>query len=229
MHRQLLLFSLLFALSSAAQTHSESAPASETPADSGADSGATSGATSEVSPDPSVRVFHRAGRTPFWLPRAAFLGTYLRRGAVTPQPRIQWQATFFEDRQDALVLLLEGGIGYAAVLPDTAVPGYDIPMQSFYEHTVMMGLGYRNQSPEGFHWGFQVTGGPLWYGAHLTNVEDERYTAGLVEGRVQLGYTFGPVVLGVSGGYGEPFSYSKHSVARLFAGGVLLGLFADWR
>ncbi|MFL5346385.1 MAG: hypothetical protein ACJ8AT_16480 [Hyalangium sp.] len=205
MSRKLLLFSLLFGLSASAQT------------------------ASDVSPDPDVPTFHKAGRTPFWLPRAAFLGTYLRGGAVTPQPRLQWQFTFFEDRQDALVFLLEGGIGYAVALPDTAIEGYDIPIHTFYEHTVMTGFGYRNQDREGIHWGFQVTGGPLWYGAHLTNVDNEHYTVGLVEGRIQVGYTFGPVVLGVSGGYGEPFSYSKHSVARLFAGGALLGLFADWR
>jgi hypothetical protein len=163
------------------------------------------------------------------LPRGAFFGAYLRNGAVTPEPRLQWQITFFEDRQDALVLVLEGGPGYALVLPDTALEGTDIPVNSFYENTLMAGVGYRNQARDGWHWGFQVTGGPLWYGAHLTNVDDERYTVGLVEGRVHIGYAFGPVVLGVAGGFGEPFSYSKHSVARLMTGGVLLGFFADWR
>jgi hypothetical protein len=221
MPRNLLLFSLLFGLSSAAQTSSEPPPStSEAPSESGS--------TSEAVVD-SPAPFHHGGQTPFWLPRGAFLGTYLRGGAVTPQPRLQWQFTFFEDRQDALTVLVEGGIGYAVVLPDTAVQGYDIPIHTFYEHTLMTGFGYRNQSRDGFHWGFQVTGGPLWYGAHLTNVDNEHYLAGLVEGRVHIGYEFGPVVLGVSGGYGEPFSYSKHSVARLLAGGVLLGFFADWR
>lgn len=223
MSRKLLLFSLLFGLSAFAQTASEPPPAT-----SGAPSDAPS--TSDVSPDPDApTAFHKVGRTPFWLPRGAFLGTYIRDGAITPQPRLQWELTFFADRLDALVFLVEGGIGYAVTRPDTAVQGYNIPVHTFYEHTLMTGFAYRNQGQDGWHWGFQVTGGPLWYGAHLTNVDNEHYTVGLVEGRVQVGYTFGPVVLGVSGGYGEPFSYSKHSVARFMAGGALVGLFADWR
>jgi opacity protein-like surface antigen len=168
-------------------------------------------------------------RSPAWLPRGAFLGTYIRAGAVTPQARVQWQLTLFQDRKDALVLVLEGGGGYGAVLPDTAVEGFEVPVDAFHEHTVMLGGGYRNQSPSGFHWGFQVTGGPLWYGAHFRNLPDERFTAGLVEGRVHLGHQLGPTVLGVSLGYGEPFSFRRSSVSRKYLGGVLLGFFADWR
>lgn len=164
-----------------------------------------------------------------WLPRAAFLGIYVRGGMVTPQPRLQWDVTFYEKRKDALVLLLEGGIGYAAARPDTAIEGYDVPFNSFYEHTLLVGLGYRNQSPRGLHWGFHLAGGPLWYGAHLTNVPDERYLVGLIEGRVHVGYQFGSTVLGVGVGYGEPFNYKRRSVVAPFAGGFLLGLFADWR
>ncbi|MDY7232527.1 hypothetical protein [Hyalangium rubrum] len=167
--------------------------------------------------------------TPVWLPRGAFLGSYLRGGTVTPQARIQWQLTVFQDRKDALVLVLEGGGGFAVALPDTVVAGADEPIDSFHEHTVQVGGGYRNQSPSGFHWGFQVTAGPLWYGAHLRNLPDERYSAGLLEGRVHLGYQLGRVALGVSGGYGEPFSYRRRSVAAPYAGGLLLGVFADWR
>jgi hypothetical protein len=201
MPRHLLLFSILFSLSSSAEAPPESVPPP----------------------------FHRAGNTPIWLPRGAFFGTYLRHGAVTPQARLQWQLTVFEDRKDALALLVEGGLGYAVALPGTAVPGYDVPFDAFHANTIMMGVGYRNQDPGGWHWGFQVTGGPLWYGAQLGNLPDERYLAGLVEGRVHVGYQFGPIVLGVSGGYGEPFSYPRRSVAGLYAGGVLLGFFADWR
>jgi hypothetical protein len=50
-----------------------------------------------------------------------------------------------------------------------------------------------------------------------------------MEGRIQLGYRLGPVVLGVSGGYGEPFSYRRRSLSRQFVGGALFGFFADWR
>jgi hypothetical protein len=134
---------------------------------------------------------------------------------------VQWQLTLFQDRRDALVFVLEGGGGYAVGLPDT--------VDAFYEHTVMVGGAYRNQSPSGFHWGFQVTGGPLWYGAHLRDLPDERSTVGLVEGRVHLGYQVGRVAFGVSGGYGEPFSHRRRRAASAYLGGLLVGLFADWR
>jgi hypothetical protein len=201
MHRQLLLFSVVFGLSTAAMAQSGESP-----------------------PVP-----RRSVGTPAWLPRGAFLGTYVRGGALTPQARLQWELTFFEKKKDALVLLLDGGVGWAAGLPSTAVEGFDAPIASFYEHTVMAGVGYRNQSPEGFHWGFQVTGGPVWYGAHFRDLPHETESAGLIEGRVQLGYRLGSVVLGVSGGYGEPFSYRRRSLSRQFLGGALFGFFADWR
>lgn len=171
----------------------------------------------------------RSGGTPVWLPRGAFLGSYVRKGAVTPQARLQWQVTFFEKRKDALVLLLEGGGGWAARLPETALQGFDAPIASFYEHTLMLGVGYRNQAPEGLHWGFQVTAGPVWYGAHYRHLPHERQSAGLMEGRIHVGYRVGPAVLGVSGGYGEPFSFRRRSVSRQFLGGALFGFFADWR
>jgi hypothetical protein len=153
----------------------------------------------------------------------------LSGGAVTAPVRAQWQLTLFPDRKVALVFVLEGGGGFAAALPATVSPGRDEPMDALYQHTIMVGGAYRNQSPSGLHWGFQVTGGPLWYGAHLRNLPDERYTVGMVEARVHLGYQVGRVAFGVSGGYSEPFSHSRRSVASQYLGGLLVGLFADWR
>jgi hypothetical protein len=201
MSRPLLLISLLFGLSPVAMAQTEEA----------------STAT------------RRTGSTPVWLPRGAFLGTYLRNGAVTPQARLQWQVTLFEQRKDTFALLLEGGVGWAAALPDTVLEGRDVPIHSLYEHPVLFGVGYRNQAPEGFHWGFQVTGGPVWYGAHFRDLPAERESAGLMEGRIHVGYRVGQVVLGMSAGYGEPFSFKRRSVARQFLGGAQFGFFADWR
>ncbi len=96
-------------------------------------------------------------------------------------------------------------------------------------HTAMLGGGYRNQSPGGFHWGFQVTAGPVFYGGRYQDVVAENRTAGLVEGRVHLGHAVGPVVAGAAVGYAEPFSVSRRSLAGPHVGGLLLGLFMDWR
>lgn len=166
--------------------------------------------------------------TSAWLPRGAFLGTYLRNGAVVPQARLQWQFTLFQDRKDALVFLLDGGLGFGASLPDSALEDADLPFKSFYAHTVMAGGAYRNHRGPGWHWGFQVTAGPVWYGARYEGATEDR-VGGLLEGRFHLGRQFRQWGAGVSVGYGEPFSVARRSVAKEYVGGVLLGLFADWR
>ena len=93
----------------------------------------------------------------------------------------------------------------------------------------MAGVGYRNQVRRAVHWGFQVTAALSGTGRIHRDLPDERYTVGMMEGRVQVGGSVGSTVLGASLGYGEPFSYKRRSVSRQFVGGVLLGLFADWR
>jgi hypothetical protein len=167
--------------------------------------------------------------TPPWLPRGAFLGTYVRNGAVVPQARIQWQLTLFQDRRDALIFVVEGGLGRSLAVPDSAVEGANVPFRYFYAHPAMAGLGYRNQNPSGWHWGFQVVAGPVWYGARYQGFADEDRMGGLLEGRVHVGYQVGKVALGLGVGYAEPFSVSRRSVARDYLGGLLVGFFADWR
>ncbi|XXF80818.1 hypothetical protein P2318_13985 [Myxococcaceae bacterium GXIMD 01537] len=146
-----------------------------------------------------------------------------------PQLRLQWQLTLFQDRRDALVFLAEGGLGRSISLPETAVEGARIPFTAFYSHPALAGLGYRNHNPSGWYWGFQVTAGPVWYGAHYEGLVNESRTGGLLEGRIQIGRRAGPVALGLGVGYAEPFSVPRRSVAKDFLGGFMLGFFADWR
>src|SRR5688500_16615345 len=51
--------------------------------------------TALAQPEDAPRASRRTGSTPFWLPRGAFLGTFVRQGAITPQARLQWQVTLF--------------------------------------------------------------------------------------------------------------------------------------
>ena len=51
----------------------------------------------------------------------------------------------------------------------------------------------------------------------------------MLEGRFRVGYRFGPVGLGATVGYGDPYNYRRSSRARPFIGGLQLGLYADWR
>ncbi|RKH07788.1 hypothetical protein D7V97_21095, partial [Corallococcus sp. CA053C] len=49
--------------------------------------------------------------TPAWLPRGVFLGTQFHNDAIIPNLRVQWELTFFQERKDAWVFILEGGVG----------------------------------------------------------------------------------------------------------------------
>ncbi|RKH88646.1 hypothetical protein D7Y21_13885, partial [Corallococcus sp. AB045] len=48
--------------------------------------------------------------TPAWLPRGLFLGTQISNGAIIPNLRVQWEFTIFQDRKDAWIAILEGGV-----------------------------------------------------------------------------------------------------------------------
>ncbi|WP_164000900.1 hypothetical protein [Pyxidicoccus caerfyrddinensis] len=168
--------------------------------------------------------------TPAWLPRGVFLGTTVRQGAVTPRVKVQWQLTFFQDRNDAFALLLEGGLGWAAAFPDPEAGAPQTQLGSYYEHTALVGVGYRNQRTGGAHWGFQVTGGPVFYGAHFDGgAPADHRTTGILEGRIHLGYQWGATGVGAAVGYSEPFGLKKRSLGRYFVGGPMFGLFMDWR
>lgn len=168
--------------------------------------------------------------TPAWLPGGVLLGTTVREGVVTPRVRVQWQLTFFQDRKDAFALLVEGGLGWAAGFP---TPEADTPQSfigSFYEHSAQVGVGYRNHLPNAVHWGFQVTGGPVFYGAHFDEgIPADHRTAGIIEGRIHLGYQLGATAVGAAVGYSEAFGLKRRSLGRYFVGGPMFGLFVDWR
>ncbi|MFB1478795.1 hypothetical protein [Corallococcus sp. RDP092CA] len=170
--------------------------------------------------------------TPAWLPRGVFLGAQFNNGAIIPNLHLQWELTLFQDRKDAWIAILDGGVGWAASLPDTALSrvNLDLPVTSYYEHTLQAGFGYRNHLPGKIHWGFQVTAGPTFYGAHFTTQPPDRRVAGTVQGRFQLGYQLPrDVGVGVAVNYAEPFGLKNRSLARDFVGGVNVGFFADWR
>jgi hypothetical protein len=170
-----------------------------------------------------------ASKTPAWLPRGAFLGTFLNGGVVLPQARLQWEIPFFRTRNDGLYLIFEGGGGRSVATPDEALEFTDALLDSVSLYTAMVGAGYRNQRPGGWHWGFHVVTGPAFYGARFLNMPQEDYFVGFLEGRAQLGHGVGPFVLGVAVGYGSSYNYKRRSEARPYVGGLQVGLFADWQ
>jgi hypothetical protein len=168
-------------------------------------------------------------KTPAWLPRGAFLGTFLNGGVVMPQARLLWEIPFYQTRRDGLYLIAEGGGGLSVATPEEELPFTDALLDSVSLYTVMVGAGYRNQRPGGWHWGFHVITGPAFYAARFSNTPQEDYFVGFLEGRAQVGHSVGPFVLGLAVGYGSPYNYKRRSVARPYVGGLQVGLFADWQ
>ncbi|ATB34347.1 hypothetical protein [Melittangium boletus] len=168
--------------------------------------------------------------TPAWLPRGAFLGTSLRRGAVVPEARLQWQLPFFHHFEDTLSLLIEPTAAVAASRPATLLSG-DGSLAALQFYSLMVGVGYTSQQPTGVQWGFQLGTGPMWYRARFTGSTkaQESYVVGHLDGRARIGYRFGPIGLGVAVGYGDPYNYKRASLARPYIGGLQLGVYADWR
>ncbi len=187
------------------------------------------GLASVASAQPARPPEHRSP-TPAWLPRGLLLGVTVREGAVTPRVKAQWQFAFYQERKDAFVFLVEGGLGWAASTPDPVAGELQSLLGSYYEHTAQVGIGYRNHLPGDVHWGFQVTGGPVFYGAHFdAGIPADHRTAGILEGRIHLGYQLGTTGVGAALGYSEPFGLKRRSLGRSFVGGPLFGLFVDWR
>lgn len=188
------------------------------------------GLASVASAKPAQAMQHRSP-TPAWLPRGALLGATFREGTITPRLKLQWQFTFFQDRKDAFTALAEGGLGWGAAMPTREAGRPETFLGSFYEHSLQVGVGYRNHLPDAVHWGFQVTGGPVFYGAHFDGgvAAPDRRVAGIIEGRIHLGYQFGTAATGLAVGWGEPFGTKRRSLSRIYLGGPMLGLFADWR
>jgi hypothetical protein len=166
---------------------------------------------------------------PPYLPRSAFVGSWLNSGALTAQVRLQWELTLVQERVDAFVLLFQGGGGYGLVLPQNLGPARTSAMMSLYQHTLLAGLAFRADRPSGFHWGFQAATGPLFYGARFTDLPSESGVAGLVEGRADVGWKYGSIVYGISFGYGSLYQQPTRLESGSFLGGILFGLFADAR
>jgi hypothetical protein len=173
----------------------------------------------------------RVSPTTAWLPRGVFLGPYVKGGAVVPQLRLQWQWTLIQERIDAFALIAEVGGGYDLAKPTNAGPRNNLELTQLYEHTAMLGFGYRGNWPSGWHAGAHALAGPVLYGAKYQDnlLPSEQRTAGLVEGRLQLGHSVGPFVLGAALGYGELFGTSRRSNALEYLGGLNFGVYADWR
>jgi hypothetical protein len=166
--------------------------------------------------------------TPAYLPRSAFVGTYVNT-AVTPQLRFQWELTLIQRRVHALVMVLEGGGGYGVALPSNLGAAGNLSMNRLYQLTALAGLGFRADEPGGWHWGAQIATGPLFYGARFNDTSTENSAWPMAEARVQLGLRSGASVYGIALGYGLLYPGLARTLTTPFLGGFMVGLFADRR
>jgi hypothetical protein len=170
----------------------------------------------------------RHSPTPAWLPRSVFLGTGLAQDTVTPLGRLGWEITLNQQRGDALVVVGELGGGAAAVTSQrVGLYGSD-RVESLRHGLAAVGIAYRGDRGP-WNWGVHATVGPLWYHARLSTLPTENYVVGWIEGRAQIGYRIGKVATGISLGYGSGFSEPVRSYTYRFTGGLMLGLYANWR
>ena len=169
-----------------------------------------------------------AGETPAYLPRSAWVGSYFNR-AVTVQVHVQWEFALKEDEARAFVLLLGGGGGYGLWLPTELGPNGTSAMTALYQHSLRAGAGFRSELSTGLDWGFQLAGGPLFYGSRFTDLPRERGVLGFLEARGQLGRRLGSSIYGLTAGYVWLFQRSDGGNTVPFLGGWMIGLFADRR
>jgi hypothetical protein len=166
--------------------------------------------------------------TPAYLPRAAFIGTYVNT-ALTPQLRFQWELTLIQREKNALVVLLEGGGGYGLLLPSSLGPGGSLSMTRLYQLTALAGVGFRADEADGWHWGGQLATGPLFYGARFNDRSTEDSVWPMLEARAQLGLRYGSTVYGIAVGYAFTYPGLTRSVTTPFLAGPMVGFFADRR
>jgi hypothetical protein len=168
------------------------------------------------------------GAVPGWLPRSAQVGAYLPSPFV-PQLQLQWEWTLIQERVDALVLVMELGGGAQVGEVSGVGPRRTARMLTGWQAPALLGLAYRGTRPSGFHWGLSVATGPTFFGATFDTLPREQGAVGLVEGKVQFGWRWGPATWGLYGGVAQVYDFPARYNSVRFAGGPLLGFFADWR
>jgi hypothetical protein len=137
------------------------------------------------------------------------------------QLRVHWEITFYERMGHDLVATAVLGTGLALSMP--------AGMNGHYQHVALAGIGYRKVGKLvnwGFHWGI----GANWYRASYVSTPLESRVVVYTEGRGQFGFRVLPhLVLGAYFGYGSPVQFDSRYPGLTYCGGIMFGLFADWR
>lgn len=161
---------------------------------------------------------------PFWVPREVQTGLFVNSPMVALHVRLNWGLTFYERGGHNLFAALQVGTALALTVP--------VGMKEHFQHVALLGIAYR-KTTQTLNWGFQWTLGPNWYRASFDpelSWRLESYVVPYSEGRINVGYrVLKHLVLGIYGGYAAPVEFDERYPGRTYVGGVLFGLYADWR
>ncbi len=170
---------------------------------------------------------------PFWLPREVAVLTFFENGNITPELRIAWHIPVVQQRIDSLNILVEGGGGWAVGKRNQTNENADPPMTELHQWHLHAGIAYEGDWAQGWHVGGRITAGVTFFGAnYVVNgdpVHEPTTTTGTVEGRLEGGYRFGRVVVGVTIGVLQSWSKDPRLYSPNDIGGFSSGIFLNWR
>lgn len=171
--------------------------------------------------------------TPFWVPREVAVLTFFQNGNITPELRIAWHIPVVQQRIDSLNLIVEGGGGWAVGKRSVTNENADPPMTELHQWQILAGIAYEGDWAQGWHVGGRITAGvTLFGGNYVVNglpVREDLSSAGTVEGRLEGGYRFGRVVVGVTIGVTQPWTKDPRLYSPNDIGGFSSGIFLNWR
>lgn len=179
----------------------------------------------------------RTSPTPAWLPRGVMLGVGISEETIyLPSARLHWAFTITQQRIDALVATFDIGGAHAITHTDFAGLYQRNAMESLDYGVAIFGVGYRGDRGK-WNWGLHVGVGPMLYRATYVptdeptlDLPDESNVLGWLEGRVQLGYRLTEsIATGISVSYGSGLARPRAAYAYDHLGGIIFGVYADWR
>ena len=173
---------------------------------------------------------------PAYLPREVAFLTFFENGNITPQLRIAWHIPVVQQRIDSLNIIVEGGGGWAVGKRSVTNENADPPVTELHQWQILAGIAYEGDWAQGWHVGGRITAGVSIFGANYVNpiagdppIHEGTSTAGTVEGRLEGGYRFGRVVIGLTIGVTQPWNKDPRLYSPNDIGGVSGGIFFNWR
>jgi hypothetical protein len=173
---------------------------------------------------------------PFYLPREVAFLTFFENGNISPGFRLAWHIPVVQQRIDSLNIIVEGGGAWAVGKRSTTNENADPPVTNLHQWQVLGGIAYEGDWAQGWHVGGRVTAGVSIFGANYLNplvggppIHEDTSVAGTVEGRLEGGYRFGRVVVGLTIGVTQPWSKDPRLYSPNDIGGFSGGIFFNWR